>query len=262
MRIIFITTIGSSSARQLCSCDMDDVPQPEIAAIDLAFIPRNSPLWLGRLPRPLAEKAIEFLSHRVSNNPRDLLAHLQRVAVHYSVGTVESLYGALLDLFIALDTNGHDLRKRLFMKCAPFFNREQQKALIKGLESGIKATDRVPLTPTSLLKYPSSGNMRLVERHDGHAVAENDFDVLDEARDLIDSGFIDEARMLLEELLLTRPECEETNKELLDLYKYTKNKKAFFATRERLDGLPLALTDTWDELAERFMGMEERVGNE
>ena len=133
--------------------------------------------------------------------------------------------------------------------------------MVKGLETGIKATDRVPLTATSLLKYPGSGNMRLVERLEGHVAVKN-FDALDEARDLIDSGFMDEARMLLEELLLTRPECEETNKELLDLYKYTKNKKAFFATKQRLEGLPLALAETWEELAKKFINMEERVGNE
>lgn len=253
--------IRDSSARQLCSCDLDAAPPLEIAAIDPAFIPRNSPFWLNRLPQQLAEKALQFLTHRVSNNPRDLLAHVQRVAANYHGGTPETLYGALLDLFIALDTRGSELRRRLFMKCAPFLGREQRLALVQGLESGIKTTDRVPLTPSSLLKLPTRGNMFLVERLDGHVVNKS-FDALDEARDLIDSGFIDEARMLLEELLLTRPECEETNKELLDLYKYTKNRKAFFATRQRLAGLPLALAENWEELAEKFMNMEERVGNE
>jgi hypothetical protein len=253
--------IRDSSERQLCICNLDAAPQIDIAAIDLAFVPRHSPFWLNRLPQGLSENTLDFLSHRVSNNPKDLLAHVQRVAAHYQVGTAESLYGALLDLFISLESKGYALRKRLFMKCAPFFGNEQRKALVKGLEAGIKATDRVPLTVTSLLKYPNSGNMRLVERLDGHVAIKN-FDALDEARDLIDSGFMDEARMLLEELLLTRPECAETNKELLDLYRYTKNKKAFFATKQRLEGLPLALAETWEELAKKFINMEERVGNE
>lgn len=261
MRIMYEGFNGDSSARQLCRCDLDAAPQPEMAALDLAFIPRQSPFWLNRPPRTLAAKVLDFLAHRVSNNPKDLLAHVQRVVAHSHAGTPESLYGALLDLFIALDSKGYELRKRLLMKCAPFFNREQRQALTRGLESGVKATDRLPLTPTSLLKYPWSGNTRLVERVDGHAVVVN-FDALDEARDLIDSGFLDEARMLLEELLLTQPECEETNKELLDLYRYTRNKKAFFAARQRLEGLPLALADIWEELANKFMSTEERVGNE
>lgn len=253
--------IRSSSAQQLCSCDLDVAPPLEVGAVDLAFIPRNSQFWLGRPPQALAHKALEFLAHRVSNNHKDLLAHLQRVAANFYAGTPETLYGAMLDLFIVLDNKGLELRRRLFMRCAPLLGKEQRLALSKGLESGLKAGDRVPLTPASLLKLPNRGSLFLVERLEGHVVSKN-FDPLDEARDLIDSGFIDEARMMLEELLSTRPDCEETNKELLDLYKYTKNREAFFAARQRLAGLPLALSENWEELAEKFMTTEERVGNE
>lgn len=249
------------AGRQLCICELEVPPHIDLYAVDLAFIPRRSPLWMGYLPRPLAVKALDFLSHRVSNNPNDLLAHVQRVAAHYRAGSAESLYGALLDLFISLESKGYELRKRLLTKCAPLLGGEQRQALLKGLQAGIKATDRVPLTPRSLLKHPAHGSMHLVERRDGHVAVES-FNALDEARDLIDSGFIDEARMLLEELLLTRPECEETNKELLDIYKYTKDKKAFFATKERLAGLPLALAETWEELSQKLINTEERVGNE
>ena len=258
---MFNSLTRSSPERRLCICDLEPLPQVDFDAVDLAFVSRHSPFWFNRLPSALSARVFDFLSHRISNNPKDLLAHLQRVAAHYHAGNPDTLYGALLDLFIVLDTKGYALRKRLLIKCVPLLDSERQWVLKKGLKSGLNAIKIVPPTTTVCLTPPNRGSIYLVERHDEYVVAEN-FNALDEARDLIDSGFIDEGRLLLEELLLRQPESEEISKELLELYKYTNNRDDFFAAKARYDGLPLALADGWKVLADRFVAMDMSVSNE
>lgn len=249
-----------SSTQPLCICRLDIAPRIDLNTVDLTFVARHSPFWLNPMPPVLVTKALDFLSHRISNNPNDLLAHLQRVTAHYHSGTPDTLYGALLDLFVVLDTKGYALRQRLLAKCAPLLGIEQQQTLDASLQSGLNKTDVTPLPSLSRLIPANVGTLHLLERQGGPRVVES-FNALDEARDLIDSGFIDEARMLLETLLFRQPECEETSKELLDLYRYTKNSDAFFATHERFRGLPLALASDWNAQAERLLAAEEGMGN-
>ncbi|MFC1749178.1 FimV family protein [Pseudomonadota bacterium] len=249
------------SAGKVCLCHSEAPPQMDVAALELGFFPKASSLWFKRFPDHLLAKSLPFLTHRVTCNSKDLVVHVHRVVAHYHAGCSDGLYGALLDLYITLGSKGFALRKRMYEKFAPYLKSEHRAALRKGLQSGLKAEDNVPDSHVSRFKHPNLGNTYLIEKK-GDDVVRVDFDALDEARDLIDSGFIDEARMLLEEILTSQPECEETNKELLDIYKYTKNKEAFFATRERFNGLTLALDDAWEELAEKFMTEEERVSDE
>ncbi len=249
------------TAGQVCACELEVTPQLDIAALDLGFFPRSSSLWFRRFPDYLLDRSLIFLSHRITCNSKDLVAHVHRVVAHYHAGCPEGLYGALLDLNITLGSKGFALRKRMYQKFAPYLQKNHRAALRKGLQSGLKAGDFMPDSVVSRFKYPRLGNTYLVEKISDEVVRV-DFDALDEARDLIDSGFIEEARMLLEEILASQPECGETNKELLDIYKYTKNKEAFFATKQRLGDLPAPLSDAWEVLAEKFMTEEERVSNE
>lgn len=255
----FIT--NELTAGEVCACKLEVAPQLDIATLELGFFPRNSSLWFRRFPDYLLDKSLVFLSHRVTCNSKDLVAHVHRVIAHYHAGSPNDLYGALLDLYITLGNKGFALRKRMYEKFAPYLQRDHRATLRKGLQSGLKAGDSVPDSVISRFKPPNLGNVYLVEKLSDDVVRV-DFDALDEARDLIDSGFIDEARMLLEEILTSQPECEETNKELLDIYKYTKNKEDFFATKARLQAIPVALSGAWEALAEKFMTEEERVGNE
>lgn len=249
------------SRGEVCLCHSENPPQLDVVALDLGFFPKASPMWFKRFPDHLLARSLPFLTHRVTCNSKDLVAHVHRVVAHYYSGSSDGLYGALLDLYITLGSKGFALRKRMYEKFAPYLQSEHRAALRKGLQSGLKAEDNVPDSPASRFKHPNLGNTYLVEKR-GDDIVRVDFDALDEARDLIDSGFIDEARMLLEEILSSQPECDETNKELLDIYRYTKNKEAFFATRERMADHVLAMESSWDELAEKFMTEEERVSDE
>lgn len=72
-----------------------------------------------RLPEPWRNAAAaDYLAHRVSRAPRDLLAHAQRIGLLAELGDATGACGALRDLHLALGAAGTGLRERLLGQCA------------------------------------------------------------------------------------------------------------------------------------------------
>jgi hypothetical protein len=70
------------------------------------------------LPAPWRNAAAaDYLAHRVSRAPRDLLAHVQRVRLLAGLGDGPGACGALRDLHVALGEAGRSLRERLLAEC-------------------------------------------------------------------------------------------------------------------------------------------------
>ncbi len=224
--------------------------------VDLSFVDEHWSGWFARLPDALAETAFDHLTHKITRSPQDLCAHLHRIIAAYHTKHVDTLYGALLDLFIVLDRQGFQLRRRMVTKFASMLTPEQQKALEQGLKPGIGAVDNIPQSYFSRFSKGLVGFGELLEHTDD--LAEFEFSILEESRDLIDSGFYEEARMILEEAILQQPDDVAINKELLDLYRYTRNKDAFMDAKKRFQGLNLAMNDEWQELEETLL-MDEGV---
>jgi len=216
--------------------------------VDLAFAGRHWTGWYARMPTDLAVQATEHLSHRVSRTPNDLKVHLHRIiASHYS-RQIESLYGALLDLFIILDKKGFLLRQRLFNKFACSLSVHQSIALKQALMLGAGKLESLPHCDNSRFSNGMVGSACLVIKTD--EPSQYKFSVLDEARDLIDSGLIDDARMILEQAIIQQPDDEHISRELLELYRYTKDSSAFAEIYAQLNGLPLSLMDEWNAQAD------------
>ncbi len=227
----------------------------DLRGIDFAFVTRH---WQGwrQLPEPLVARAFEYLTHVVSKTPQDLSAHLRRISAAHRMKCDEVLYGSLLDLFIVLDKRGFSLRQRLLNRFEPSLRPEQQACMRQSLLFGAQAAKSIPHCYSSVFNKGLVGNPQLVVKTGRQADA--DFDIFDELHDLIDSGFLEEARQILERAVMQKPDNEALNRELLELYRYTKNRDAFFATYERLQGLPLALKDQWQRLSETLQ-VEERM---
>ncbi len=226
----------------------------DYGSVDLAFVDRQWPGWYVRMPAALTEKAIEHLSHMVSRTPQDLKVHLHRIVASYHSRQGEALYGALLDLFIVLDKKGFLLRQRLFNKFAALLPDYQATALKQALMLGAAKFESLPHSACSRFNKGVVGNTNLVIKTG--EPSQHQFSILDEARDLIDSGLIDDARMILEQAIVQQPDDEHINRELLELYRCTKNKAAFAAIHQQLDGLPVAFADEWQTLAEMLLEKE------
>lgn len=222
----------------------------DVNALDVAFVKADWNGWYERLPSPLANSAVHHLTHCVTKRPKDLQSHVHRVIALYYSNDAEAIYGALLDLFIVLDKSGFRLRQRLLNKLAPKLRSEQRVALRNALMFGIKALEEVPHSPCSCFAAELH-DMGGVVVQTGEQIT-HEFSALDEARDLIDSGFLDEARMVLEEAILAAPDDTQLNNELINLFRYTKDRDAFFVAVDRFADLPLAAADEWAELKSDF----------
>lgn len=232
----------------------DEVTQPDYQDLDLAFVDRHWLGWYSKLPKVLRQQAFEFLSHKISKTPHDLTAHLHRIiAAHYSRNS-DHLYGALLDLFIVLDKRGFALRQRLLNKFSPALTSVQHQAMRQGLLFGINAVEVLPQSYCSRFATGMVGKAGIVAKTG--LTAELEYTVLDEVRDLIDSGLFDDARRMLEEAISRQPGDEALNKELIDLFSYTRDKDAFLGTQEYFSDLELALADEWQKLAEELLQAE------
>ncbi len=178
---------------------------------------------------------------------------MRRLSLHCKMAASEAVYGALLDLFIALGENGGALRKRFLLRAHALLNSEQQLFLTQSLTEGISANSLSPGSRFSRLSNAISGEIDFIET-DKEGAAPGSFTLIDEALDLLDSGHIDEAQFLLENSIVAEPENEIAVKELLSIYRHSRNSKAFFNMKARLLALPVppALGTEWDELAALF----------
>ena len=234
--------------------DVNDTGILDYGCVDLAFADRQWSGWYTRLPATLAKQATEHLSHKVSRTPQDLKVHLHRIIASHNSKQVDHLYGAILDLFIVLDKKGFLLRQRLFNKFSGFLSDEQKLALKQALMLGATKLESLPHSDYSRFNKGVVGCTNLVIKTG--EPSQHQFSVLDEARDLIDSGLIDDARMILEQAISQKPDDEHFSRELLEIYKCTKNKDAFAAKYEQLSNQSLALADEWQALAETFLEEE------
>lgn len=224
------------------------------SCVDLTFADKRWSGWYTHMPTALAVQATEHLSHRVSRTPHDLRVHLHRIiASHYS-DQLELLYGALLDLFIILDKKGFLLRQRLFNKFAAPLPDYQSSVLKQALMLGAAKLESLPHCDSSRFSKGLVGSVQLVIKT--NEPSQHQFSVLDEARDLIDSGMIDNARMILEQAIIQQPDDEHVSRELLEIYKCTKNTNAFAAIYAQLSGQSVALADEWGVLAEILLEKE------
>jgi tetratricopeptide (TPR) repeat protein len=164
------------------------------------------------------DSALHYLGHRIVNHPRELRSHVQRILLLIRQEDGASLYGALVDLLITLGDKGQALKRRMLDLAAPLLNRTSLMFLQRQLESGIRACDpAVARVRSSLLRAGFCGTDQLVLRHkvQGGAVERTP---LEEARELVAYGQLEQALETLENALLIEPDQPGVADELLDLY--------------------------------------------
>lgn len=230
-----------------------------------------TPLWEGeggewalrvddlRIIRPVglpdAPGLADYLEQRIAAEPSHLLHHTRRIALEYQLDHPESLYGALIDLFLVLGVRGRALRRRLTEGARERLAPEHYAQLRRWLQSGQALdTESVPPLKSSLFGLGTGETLHLVEmRETAHPDAR---DPLVEARECIEYSQIDQARQILESALGAEPERADLQWELLDLYRAQRDASHFlklYPTFAR-DENPLA--EDWRATA-RFLNVDE-----
>lgn len=87
------------------------------------------------------KRALHHLILKVIRNPQDLHLHIQRIHMHRSLNDRDGLYGALIDLYIALGQGGYALRVRMVKKCEQHLSAEQYATLSSYNSSGLDVED-------------------------------------------------------------------------------------------------------------------------
>lgn len=204
---------------------------------------------LGGLSRSKsAEKIIDFMAQQIALNPANLQLHLNRIHFYSQQNNHEGVYGALLDLFTVLKEKGLPLRQRLLGKYYAQLKPEQASVLSVWLSGKMNKSSIIPHVKESILSDGRTGTLRLLTKQKPVSEQANR-DVVEDARDLINSGQVGEATVLLKKALLTNPRREDVGLELMIIYRHSRNYQAVEKILQSTKSLPLALRSQWQELA-------------
>lgn len=89
---------------------------------------------------PAATEAdLAWLEMHLARQPQDLRSHSRRVHLARRSGSREAIYGALVDLFIALAGRGVGLKSALLSQTAMQLGPPERLCLARHLASGIRA---------------------------------------------------------------------------------------------------------------------------
>jgi len=163
------------------------------------------------------DSALLYLGHRILQHPHELRSHIQRILLLVRQGDGASLYGALADLLIALQDKGLPLKRRMLQHARPLLPRTSLAFLQQHMESGLMACDpSLARVRSALLKRGFCGTHELVRRVGASSAEARS--PLDEARELLGYGQLDQALEVLENTLLIDIDQPEVAAELLDIY--------------------------------------------
>jgi tetratricopeptide (TPR) repeat protein len=217
------------------------MPASPIFTIDPAFAYPAG----GRL-RPSeacdAQDAWRHLTSAVARDPLDVESHARRVLLAIHSGQGPHVVTALLDLFLAVGDKARDLRSQLLQQAQGVLPPDEWQFFASHLDNGLAPQAGLPLGTLSVLDPGLMGLSDMVHQVRAQAREET---LAERAAALIDQGDLDAARHLLEQGLLDRPDDAEAARELLAIYRHSRDASAETAMRERLVQRFGALPPAW-----------------
>ncbi len=231
-----------------------DGPDPDDTAlqsdsVEAAFlIPGETHLQLNATH--WEHKAADYLARAVARNPSDLRAHVQRILLHMKQDNETCLYGALLDLFIALGAHGHHLKVRMLLTTGDRLEDKHRDFLLSRLHDVVFATETLEDTQCAVLPkgYSGSDTLIVVNHH------EDGYNPLRQARLLLSHGQLYEAQQLLEPLVIDNPDSIDLHRQLIEIYEQTGDREAFDKTTQALKAAGSLLTGIWLRRAAQIGG--------
>lgn len=216
---------------------------PEALAwpVDAAFAYQPA----GRLVPASATDPLDVwrhLSSAISRDPLDLEAHVRRVFLARQTPLTGFVFTALVDLFLALGPRGASLRHSVLQWAEDAISADEAEYLLQSLESGLIRGTPLPLGTHALLDPALMGSPDMVA-HQRQAVRQ--LSTAEQAAALLDEGDLAGARQLLEESLLQHPDDEAATRELLGIYRHSRDDEARRAMGERLKARHGRAFDAW-----------------
>ena len=207
------------------------------------------------------KRVIDNLLFSVARAPTDLRAHVQRIALHIRLQDESGLYGALIDLFIALGEKGVPIRKRMLAQAKSHLTVKHFLILNSVLERGIRDTDLLTDADSSVLSKGYIGRNNFIVEYAPQPAwqqsckpqeSNSQIDPRQEANDCLIYGQVDEAKKILEKAVLEEPWREDLQSDLLEIYWATRDTKACQAMYKRLAGEFIPSHHAWIRTVERI----------
>jgi hypothetical protein len=189
-----------------------------------------------------AREQWRHLSALVSRDGYDLESHARRVLLACRPPLTDLAFGALLDLFLVLGTQGRGLRKRLLDLGRGWLESDEAHFLSQHLESGLTRATALPAAPGSVFHNALVGKTQMVA-HVRLAAAQRS--PHEQAVSMLEDGDLAGATHLLEEALLADPADAAVSQELLGIYHHSRDDAARAAMAERLQARHGRLPDGW-----------------
>ncbi len=220
-----------------------------LPASDPALKPRDHALRSVPSTQSEQHAQLHFLAQRILRNPRDMLAHTQRIFLTAAIENHHHCFAALVDLYIAAGSQATALRKTLLAQHRHCLSDREAAYLYRHLATGL-SPDALSGLDGALLVTPKAQIKAFVALEDGPAEtsASTIPNRLRTVATLLENGQIDAARCLLEQRLEQDPGDSLTTLELLSLYRDQQLCSAFRATYARLLGRRLALPELWEKV--------------
>ncbi len=187
------------------------------------------------------------LATRIARDHSDIQAHVQRIYLYLdSRDSEEMIFGALIDLFLALGSKGHELREAVLKLARPQLHEKDYHFLVQRLKNGLQRMDVLPVSEDSVLDRALIGRRYLVVRQ--RTKAQVVTDAVDIALMHLEDGDIKGARDVLESALLNDPSNVAVEAELLEIYRRSRDDAGFLNMRLRLEAAGATLGAEWDEI--------------
>lgn len=201
-----------------------------VGSLDPVFVfPRA-----GRLDCPATvdvNDAWRHFSTQVARDPLDIEAHARRVLLASRPPMTDRVFGALVDLFLALGDRGRSLRRQLLEQAMPWLDPEDAHLLRVNLDSGLDRSARLPTLNWSVLDQAVLGSPEMVALQRREVQQESPFQ---QAMSLLEYGDLEGARGMLENAQLEEPDNEEITRELLAIYRHSRDDAGKAGMVERL----------------------------
>lgn len=209
------------------------------------FLDSELPVFLSG--DDLEGKVIENHVHRVTQDPGNLLRHLQRIYSCYRQSKSEQLYAALTDFLTVLEHKGKQLAYRIVHASRNKLDDAQFTAL-QGYLSG-QGQMGLEGNCFSVIQQELVGVRHLLDKSEN--VSQN-YDYLQLAQDYIEYSQLDEALGVLERGLHEVAHREDIQAELIGLYKVTRAEDRFRKTYALARSNQYDLIAGWEDLLHFF----------
>jgi hypothetical protein len=195
---------------------------------------------------------LEKLVFRIARNPKALKTHLQRIYFCFHKNLNEQLFAAIVDFLVILNKRGLQISWRMLSGTKSHLNPEHFKVIKDFLNDQHANVNHLQGNQYSVLTRGKLGTEDMISYTDSNT--EVDFDPLEIARDHIEYSQLEEAKRVLENAIFKQPTRTDLQRELLALFRSTRDYEGFTKMLAELKRSGLDIIDEWNELNNLFKG--------